>query len=193
MASAVAEVWRSGQRRGCSSQTGEAQFAHGALCQEAVGELKRAGSAASREDRSLRWISQAGKREQTGGVVEREATAKPACGGAEHAAAERGRERMQAIKLDREHCRARGSGIGATATTDRLARQHQLRKQAVEFALPELLLVACDLGEIAEGGVQRRIEAAKRRQELVAKAIAGVCARSALVSSVHHGWPSARR
>jgi hypothetical protein len=62
---------------------------------------------------------------------------------------------------------------GAAAPADGFAGEQELREQAVEFDLPAGLFFAGELGEVAEGLVERWIFGAEQGQDVMADAIAG--------------------
>jgi hypothetical protein len=96
---------------------GEADLAQGALGAEVVGELERRAGAWS--DGGVG--GEAGEGEEAGGLLEAEAGAELAGGGAEDAAAERGIEGAEAVDLEGEGLLAGGGGDGAAAAADGFA------------------------------------------------------------------------
>ncbi len=115
----------------------EAEFSGGAVGAEAVGEMKGgagAGGYGGRANCRVRLEAAEGK--EAGGLVEGEAGAELAGGGAEDAAAEGGVEGAEAVEFDGDGGLAGCGADGAASATDGFAGEEELREEAVEFNLP---------------------------------------------------------
>ena len=148
---------------------GEAKLARGALGEEVAGETK-GGSGFGGDGGEG---EEAAEGEEAGGLVEADAGAEPAGGGAKDTAAGGGGEGAEAFDLESEALFAGAGGDGAAAAAGGLAGEQDLGEDAGKLGLPVGFLVACELGEVGEGPVERGIEGAELREELMAEAVAG--------------------
>ena len=118
--------------------------------------------------------AKAAEGEEAGGLVEAEAGAELAGGGAEDAAAEGGVEGAEAVEFDGDGGLAGGGADGAASASDGFAGEKELGEEAAEFGLPAGLFFAGEFGEVGEGLVEVGVVGAELGEELVADAVAGV-------------------
>jgi hypothetical protein len=146
----------------------KAEFAGGAFCPEVVGEMEVGAGAGGYSGVG----SEAAEGEQAPGLVEAEAGAELARGGAEDAAAKGGVEGAESVEFDRDGGVSGGGADGAASATDGFSGQEELREDAAEFGLPAGLFFAGEFGEVGEGLVQIWVVGAELGEEFVADLIA---------------------
>jgi len=91
---------------------------------------------------------EAAEGKEAGGLVEAEAGAELAGGGAEDSAAKGGVEGAEAVDFDGDGGFAGGCADGAASATDGLAGEQELGEEAAEFSLPAGFFFAGEVGEI---------------------------------------------
>ena len=111
--------------------------------------------------------------EEAGGLVEGKSGSKLTGGSSEDAATEGRVEGAETVEFDGDGGIAWGGADGAASATDWFPREKELGEDAVEFGLPAGLFFAGELGEVAEGLVERWIFVAEKGQNVMADAIAG--------------------
>jgi hypothetical protein len=147
----------------------EAEFARGALGQEAIGELKRGpGLGGDCRDRG-----KSAKGKEARGLVEAQAHAELTGGGPDDPAAGGGVEGPDTGELDRDGGFAGDGGDGSAATAGGQAGEEELREEVVELGLPTGFFFAGKLSEVGEGLVERGVLLAKDWEDGVADAVAG--------------------
>ena len=129
---------------------GEAEFAGGSLGEQAAGDAERGAGLCGDGGHRV----EAAEGEEAGGLVEADAGAEPAGGGAENSAASCGAEGAEAFDLDGEGGDGGAGGDGTAAAAGGLAGEEELGEETVELGLPVGFFVAGELGEVGEGLVE---------------------------------------
>ena len=117
--------------------------------------------------------AEAAEGQEAFGLREREPGPQLAGHGPQYPPPERCVHAAEPFDLDRNRRLAGRGADGTAAPPYRPAWQQQLRQKACDLALPVLLLVAGNGGELRQRLVQAGVFPAKQRQDGVAKAIAG--------------------
>ena len=159
----------------------EAEFAGGAFGAEVVGELESGAGAGGYGGGANGWVrAESAEGEEASGLVEAEARAELAGGGAEDSAAERRVEGAETVEFDGD-CGlgfAWSGADGAAASADGLAGEEELGEETIQFCLPAGLFFTGELGEVGQGLIEIWVVlvelVSELRQELVADAVAGV-------------------
>src|SRR5439155_12701210 len=116
---------------------------------------------------------EAAEGEEAGGLIEAEADAELAGGGAQDAAAESRIEGAEALELEGYGGLSGGCADGAAAAADGFSGEKELGEKAAKLHLPTGFFFAGELGEDGEGLVEGGVFGAEEGKDGVSDAVAG--------------------
>src|SRR6266702_5332484 len=155
--------------------TEDTKFARRPFRPKSRTELKAsAGARGDRQARSLRIRGESGQRQQPGGLVEVETGAERSGCSSNDAAAHCRIEGSQTFDFEGNGAGlARRSADCSAACAHWLAGKQDLGQDAREFRLPASLVLAGELGQVGQRLIERRVELAQDRQQVMPDAVAG--------------------